>query len=73
MPTPTAGVVQIAVEQLATDLGLAGKTFLGLTTDDWINLALSGLVVLFGYLVGGKLLFSLLKRLITSNRDQIRR
>jgi MscS family membrane protein len=35
-----------------------------LTTDDWITLALSGLIVLFGYLVGGRLLFSLLKRLV---------
>ncbi len=33
-------------------------------TDDWINLAISGLIVLAGYLVGGRLLFALLKRLV---------
>jgi small-conductance mechanosensitive channel len=64
VPTPTPGPVQVKVDQLATDLGLAGKSFLGLTTDDWINLALSVVLVLVGYLVGGMLLFALLRRLV---------
>ena len=64
VPTPTPGLVQIAVDEIVTDLGLASKTFLGLTGEDWINLALSGLIVLAGYLVGSRLLFFLLEQLV---------
>jgi small-conductance mechanosensitive channel len=64
VPTPTPGMVQIAVDQIATDLGLTAKTFLGLTGEDWLNLALSGLLVLAGYLVGGRLLIYLLELLV---------
>ena len=64
VPTPTPGLVQIAVDEIVADLGLAGKTFLGLTGEDWLNLALSGLIVLAGYLVGSRLLFFLLEQLV---------
>ena len=64
VPTPTPGLVDTAVDQIASDLGLANKTFFGLTGDDWINLAISGLIVLAGYLVGSRLLFFLLEQLV---------
>jgi MscS family membrane protein len=64
VPTPTPGLVQIAVDEIVTDLGLASKSFLGLTGEDWLNLALSGLIVLAGYLVGSRLLLFLLEQLV---------
>jgi small-conductance mechanosensitive channel len=40
---------------------LAGKTFLGLTADDWFSLAFSVLIVVLGYFLGFKLLVWFLK------------
>ena len=61
MPTPTAGPVEEGIDELAEATGLAGKSFLGQTAEQWINLALSALLAALGYLVGVKLLFGLLK------------
>ena len=36
--------------------GLAGRIFLGLAIEDWIDLAISVLIVVVGYLVGIRLL-----------------
>jgi MscS family membrane protein len=51
-PTATPGVLAEQAEQLATAVGLATTTFLGLTAADWINLGFSLLYILAGYLVG---------------------
>ena len=64
VPTPTPGPVQEKVDDIAENTGLAGKSFLGLTTDEWINLGISFLIVLVGYFVGVRLLFHLLNRLV---------
>ncbi len=51
-PTATPGVLAEQAEQLATAVGLATTTFLGLKAADWINLGFSLLYVLAGYLLG---------------------
>ncbi len=62
VPTPTPGLIADQVDALAEATGLAGKSFLGLTTENWINLAISALVVAVGYFVGARLLIGLLKK-----------
>jgi len=59
-PTATPGRVEQQVEELAETAGLAGTTFLGLAVVDWINLAISLLYLLIGYLVGTGLIRFLL-------------
>lgn len=61
VPTPTPGIVDREIDELTTSLGLAGKSFLGLTVDDWLNLAFSALIVVAGYFLGYKLLVWFLK------------
>jgi hypothetical protein len=70
VPTPTPGPIDDQVEQLAEATGLAGKSFLGLTAEDWINLVISVLIVVVGYLVVARLLFSLLKRVARRTSTQ---
>jgi small-conductance mechanosensitive channel len=61
VPTPTPSVADQEINQLTASLGLAGKTFLGLSADDWINLAISIVIVVAGYFLGFRLLVWLLK------------
>jgi small-conductance mechanosensitive channel len=61
LPTPTPGIIDREIDDLTTSLGLAGKTFLGLTADDWFNLAFSALFVVLGYYLGFKLLVWFIK------------
>jgi len=61
-PTATPGVIQEAVNDFTAATGLDQETFLGLTADDWINLAISGLWVLVGYLLATWLVGSVLRR-----------
>ena len=60
-PTPTPGIIDQEIDNLTNSLGLAGKTFLGLTADDWFSLAFSVLIVVLGYFLGFKLLVWSLK------------
>jgi small-conductance mechanosensitive channel len=55
-PTPTPGIIDREIDDLTTSLGLSGRTFLGLTTDDWFSLVFSVLLVVAGYFLGFKLL-----------------
>ena len=70
VPTPTPGLVADGVDDLAAATGLAGKSFLGLTAEDWINLVISALIVVVGYLVGVRLLFGLLKKVARRTSTQ---
>jgi small-conductance mechanosensitive channel len=56
VPTPTPGIIDREIEKVSEATGLAGKTFLGLTTEDWLSLAFSALIVLIGYFVSLRLL-----------------
>ena len=60
-PTPTPGLIDQEIDDLTTSLGLTGKTFLGLTADDWFSLTFSALIVGAGYFLGFKLLVWFLK------------
>ncbi len=55
VPTPTPGAFDQRIEDFAEAAGLTGNTFLGLTIDDWIDVAFSALIVIVGYLVGTRL------------------
>jgi small-conductance mechanosensitive channel len=61
VPTPTPGIIDREIDDLTTSLGLSGKTFLGLTVDDWFSLVFSVLIVVAGYFLGFKLLVWFLK------------
>jgi len=63
-PTATPGQITRAVTQFTTRAGLTRTSFLGLSTDDWINLGISVLVTLAGYLVGTWLIRGLLPRVV---------
>jgi len=52
VPTATPGAVSQAVENTVSSIGLADVTFLGLRTSDWVNLFISLLIILGGYLLG---------------------
>lgn len=62
VPTPTPGLIEDQVDDLAQATGLTGKAFLGLAAEDWINLVISALVLVVSYFVGAILLIRLLKR-----------
>jgi small-conductance mechanosensitive channel len=63
-PSPTPGVIQNRISELTETSGLAGQTFLGLSVDDWINLAISGLLFGVAYLLTVRLLYHLLQRVV---------
>lgn len=56
VPTPTPGRVDREISQFVQRTGLEGRTFLGLSVENWINLGISILIILIGYLVGVRLL-----------------
>jgi hypothetical protein len=61
-PTVTPGLLSAAVDEFTASTGLAKKEFLGLSGDDWINLAISALFVLGGYLLANWLIGGVLRR-----------
>ena len=63
-PTATSGVIVQEVERLTEVIGIEQASFLGLSAADWINLAISLLFVLLGYLIGTWLIRSVLRRTV---------
>jgi small-conductance mechanosensitive channel len=63
-PTATPGVIEEGVEQLVYAAGLSRTEFLGLTGADWINLIISLLLVLLGYLLGTWLIRRVMPRFV---------
>jgi MscS family membrane protein len=61
VPTPTPNLVDQKIEELAEAAGLTGKTFLGLSIDNWINIGISVLIVIIGYFISYKLIAELPK------------
>ena len=51
-PTATPGLIEREVEAVTAETGLAWTYFLGLSTPDWINLGVSLVAVVLGYLLG---------------------
>jgi small-conductance mechanosensitive channel len=64
MPTATPDIIAEGVSRVTEATGLAGESFLGLEVEDWINLVISILIVLAGYLVGTWLIKGILPRLV---------
>lgn len=60
-PTVTPGVITDAVEEVVDSVGLSGVSFLGLSTDEWINLAISIVIILLGYTLGNLLVKTFLR------------
>jgi hypothetical protein len=71
MPTAEPDFLAEGVAQVAKATGLEGKSFLGLTATDWINLALSILIVVLGYLLGKWLILSVLRRLVRRTPTEV--
>ncbi len=64
VPTATPDSLEREISRLAATTGLDETRFLGLTGVDWLNLGVSLLFVLAGYLLGAWLIRRLLLRLI---------
>ena len=64
VPTATPGRIEREVNRLAARAGLTWTEFLGLSVADWINLGISLLFLLAGYLIGTWLIRSILPRLV---------
>ncbi len=69
-PTATPGPIVSGVEELAAEVGLDLAVFLGLRPADWINLGISLLFVLAGYLLGTWLIRRALPRLARRTTTQ---
>ena len=63
-PTATPGRVEQQLDELAERAGLDQTTVLGLGVSDWINLAVSLLMILVGYLIGTWLIRRILVRAV---------
>jgi MscS family membrane protein len=61
-PTATPGRIEVQVEELVETVGLARTTVLGLSVVNWVNLAISLLFVLAGYIIGTWLIRRVLPR-----------
>jgi small-conductance mechanosensitive channel len=63
-PTATPGPIDEVVSVIAEATGAADAYFLGLSIEDWINLAISALIVLIGAYFGGRLVMWVLRRVV---------
>ena len=74
-PTATLGPIMQAIEQYAARQGVLSTKFLGLRLVDWINLGISALIALGGYLLGTwlikKILPAMVKRTGTPFDDEL--
>ena len=70
-PTPTPGPVDKLVAELVEDTVISDFSFLGLTSEDWINLAISLLLILLGYVVAGWLVGVALRWLVRRSGIEI--
>lgn len=64
LPAATPDIIQEAVASAAERVGLDGVSFLGLSATDWIDLGVSLLIVLVGYLIGTWVIRRLLPRIV---------
>jgi len=70
-PTATPSRIEQTVEQIAAQAGLAGTEFLGVPATDWINLGISLLYVLAGYLIGTWLIRGILPHLVRRTATEL--
>jgi len=60
VPTLMPGYITRGITELTQSTGLAGRTFLGLTIENWGDILISVLIVMIGYIWGPRLLGRLL-------------
>ena len=63
-PTATLGALMQSIEESVDRKGLSSTNILGITLVDWVNLLISVLIALSGYLLGTWLIKRLLPRLV---------
>jgi len=63
-PTATPGLIVEGISRVAERSGLTGESLLGLPVEDWINLGISFLIILAGYLVATWLIRWALPRVV---------
>ncbi len=51
VPTQTPDRIDRQIESFTNQTGLAGRAFLGLSVENWINIGVSALIILVGYIV----------------------
>jgi small-conductance mechanosensitive channel len=67
-PTQVPGFLTKEIDQIIQGTELGGKTFLGLTTEDWGNIVASALIAVVGYTLVLRLLLSLLNRVVRQTK-----
>jgi len=70
VPTTTPGPLEEGVAELAETTGLDRVSFLGLTGEEWMNLAISLLIVLGAYLLASWLLWGPIRRLVNRSESK---
>jgi len=74
VPTATPGMLEEVVTELSASTGVDRVSFLGLTGEDWINLVISLVFVLLGYVIGmvlSKVIFRLFSRWTRIELDDV--
>ena len=71
VPTSTPDRIDHQIEEITTQTGLDGKTFLGLAIEDWFNLIISILIALAGYFIIIKLVTKLLLWLVNRTEEKL--
>jgi small-conductance mechanosensitive channel len=69
-PTATLGALMRNIEESAARKGLSYSNFLGINLVDWVNILISALIALSGYLLGTWLIKRLLPRLVKRTASQ---
>ena len=70
IPTATLGALMQTIESYAAQRGFLSTRFLGIRVVDWINLVISLLIALAGYLLGTWLIKRVLPRLVKRTDSQ---
>jgi len=60
VPTPMPNSINRGINEFTESTGLAGRAFLGLTIENWIDILISVLTIVIGYIWGPRLLGGLL-------------
>ena len=69
-PTVTPGPVDEVVDQVVTKVGLTGFSFLGISATNWVNLAISIILILLGYTLGNFLVKILLGWVVRRTQNE---
>jgi len=71
VPTFTPDPIDLEIERYMSEAGLAGRPFLGLRVEDWINIGISGLIILVGYFLFIKLMVRLSRWIVKRSASEV--